>query len=178
MARRYGTIYTAIWSDPDFRALPIAPQRAYLFLVSQPDLTYAGVIPVRLTGWANSAKAYTPKALRKDLDQLETGRFVITDPATDELLVRTFVRNDELWKQPKMMHRLKSDVELINSPKLLAVLQDELTRIPLEEASDRPPAGGGASPRKVAQAVIDDIVYGRFGPPALRGTHAGTPREA
>lgn len=178
MARRYGTIYTAIWSDPDFRALAVAPQRLYLFLVSQPDLTYAGVLPVRPTGWAKSSAGYTATQLRKDLKTLEAKRFVVTDADTDELLIRTFVRNDELWKQPKMMHRLKSDVALIDSAKLLDRLKDELTRIPLEDASDKPTAGGGPSPRKVARAVIDEIVYGTHGPAGPPGPPTDTPADA
>lgn len=173
MARRYGTIYTAIWNDNDFRALAVGPQRLYLFLVTQPDLTYAGVLPIRATGWSKSAGAYTLVQLRKDLKTLEKTRFVITDADTDELLIRTFVRNDELWKQPKMMHRLKSDFALINSAKLRVRLRDELTRIPLDEASDRPSAGGGPSARKVAQGVIDDIVYGA----AQADTPGDTPGE-
>ena len=55
MARDHGRIYTRIWADPAFRALDRDPQRLYMLLVSQANLTYCGgldYIPKRLVSLA------------------------------------------------------------------------------------------------------------------------------
>ena len=40
-------IFTSIWKDGDFLSLPPSAQRLYMFLLSQPELTYCGTMPLR-----------------------------------------------------------------------------------------------------------------------------------
>ncbi len=42
----YVKLYRSVWQDPDFVALPPAAQRLYFLLISQPDLTHVGVLPL------------------------------------------------------------------------------------------------------------------------------------
>lgn len=46
MARDHARIYTSIWDDPDFLALGESEQLTYLKLVSSPDVTWCGVLPL------------------------------------------------------------------------------------------------------------------------------------
>ena len=155
--RTHGRVYSAIWTNPDFLALPVGPQRLYLFLLSQSDLNQAGLLPLRVKRWAGKSIGYTEDSVRADLATLGAARFVLVDEATEEVLIRTFVRNDQVYKQPKVMIRMAGDAREIESPRLQAALVDELHKLPLDTLSDAVPKSGGQSPREVAQQVVDTL---------------------
>lgn len=165
MARRHANILTRIWNDEDFVALTGDAQRFYLFLISQGDLNFAGVIPLRPARWATKASDATPAKVRKGLAALKLARYIVTDETTEELLVRTYVRNSEIWKQPNVMRRMAEDTAHIESPALMNVLRDELCRLPLDELSNES-KDGKPSLRKVIQEIVDGLIH--------TDTHRGT----
>lgn len=138
MARLFGRLLSTIWDDEDFLALDDGDQRLYAFLLSQRNLNHAGLLPVTLRKWARKARNSTVARLTEQLTSLEKARFVVLDPETEELLVRTLVRNDNVYKQPRVMGAMVSDAREIESPRLRAVLLAEMDRIPLEDLSDKP----------------------------------------
>lgn len=159
MARTHGRIQTAIWKDADFIAMDERAQRLYLFLTSQDDLSHAGLIPLRVKRWASKSPSLDEAGLMAALAVLERERFVVVDHATEELLIRTFVRNDGVYKQPKVMIRMREDARQIESRKLRAAFLVELDRLPLDELSDKPggPNGDLPSPRSSVVAVVDTL---------------------
>jgi hypothetical protein len=126
----------AIWNDPDFLALAEGPQRLYMFLLSQPDLSHAGLVPLRIGRWAKKVAGGTRALIEQHIATLAEARFVVADEDTEELLVRTFVRNDGVYKQPKVMLRLREDARQIESPRLRSAFRAELDRLPLNELAD------------------------------------------
>ena len=70
MARGHGRILTSIWEDADFLALAQPEQRLYLFLISQPNLNHAGLLPLTLRRWARKAAGLTATELEKHLQAL------------------------------------------------------------------------------------------------------------
>lgn len=160
MARSHGRIYSVIWSDPDFLALTPTAQRLYLFLLTQPDLNQAGLVALRTRRWSRSAKALNADSLAADLAELETARFVLVDEDTEEVLLRTFVRNDGVHRQPNVMRRMGEDALEIASPQLRRGLLAELLKLDMEELSDDPTARGGLSVRAVARTVVDGLRQG------------------
>jgi hypothetical protein len=94
MARSYARIMTAIWRDVDFLALTERAQRVFLLLVTQPDISAAGTLPLRARRWASYAKDSTGASLAEGLKELEQQRFIVADKTTEELLVRSFVKWD------------------------------------------------------------------------------------
>lgn len=46
MARTFGKIECSAWRDPDWLSLPADAQWCYGLLVSQPEITSAGVLPL------------------------------------------------------------------------------------------------------------------------------------
>lgn len=157
MARKAGIVRASIWNDPDFIALSVPAQRLYLFLLSQPDLSHAGLIPYRARRWASKVAEIGPDEIDADLRELQDARFVVTDEDTEEVLVRTFVRNDEVYRQPKVMLRMREDARQIESPHLRAAFAKELDRLPLDELSTEPPARGGPSCREQVEAVVNSL---------------------
>jgi len=148
MARSEARIFTSIWKDEDFLALPPGAQRLYMFLLSQDDLTYCGVMPLRERRWASKAAGLTLHDIEQDLKALEGTAypsaypapesprtpFVITDENTGELLIRSMIRRDSAWKQPNLLKQARESADQIESPKIRAALVAELCRLPVDES--------------------------------------------
>ncbi|MFF4403667.1 hypothetical protein [Streptomyces sp. NPDC001404] len=178
MARGHGRILTSIWEDSDFLALDEREQRLYLFLISQPNLNHAGLLPLTLRRWARKAHGLTSAELEKRLQGLEAARFIVMDEDTEELLIRSFVRNDGVWRMPKVMGAMVSGALEISSPRLRRALLEEMDRIPVEELSDEPTkVRGGIGPSIRAQVVehIAALRRGFGGPRTGPGGGSGTP---
>ncbi len=159
MARTHGRIMAAIWSDGDFIAMRGSAQRMFMFLLSQPDLSHAGLLPMRVNRWAKKAEDTTPAAIRAELDYLGERGYVVADADTEEVLIRTMVRNDGVYKQPKVMIRMREDARQIESSLLRAAFRRELDRLPLDELSDQPggPNGDRPSTRAEVERVVDTL---------------------
>ncbi|WP_181785617.1 hypothetical protein [Streptomyces phytophilus] len=158
MARGHGRILTSIWEDPDFLALDERAQRLYLFLISQPNLNHAGLLDLTLRRWARKARGLTVAELEKRIADLEDARFVVVDEDTEELLIRSFVRNDGVWRMPKVMGAMVSGALEMTSRRLQRALLAEMDRVPLEELSSEPTKlrNGGQGP-SIRQQVADCI---------------------
>lgn len=173
MARLFGRILSSIWDDEDFIALAPLQQRLYMFLLSQPDLSHAGLLPLTFKRWADSAKDLGAAQIEADLIGLDQARFVVLDFDKEELLVRSLVRNDGVWKQPRVMGAMVSNAQAIRSRKLRTALLDEIDRLPLDELSDapgKPPAPGKPNGPSVRAQVDIHIAalrraYGQIQPP-------------
>src|SRR5690606_3008724 len=143
MARGHGRVLSSIWTDPDFIALDVYAQRMYLFLLSQSDLTHAGLVPMRIRRWPTKLSGGSVEGIGEALEALSQARFIVLDHDTEEVLIRTFVRNDGVWKQPLVMLRMREDAREIESPALRKAFADELPRIPLGELRDDPNGRNG-----------------------------------
>ena len=170
MARGHGRILTSIWEDADFLTLTQEQQRLYLFLISQPNLNHAGLLPLTLRRWSRKAAGLTPTALDVLLSDLDQARFIVVDDDTEELLIRSFVRNDGVWKQPKVMGAMVSGAMEISSHRLQAALLSEVDRIPLDELSDEPTKLRDRAGPSIRQQVAEHIDN-------LRRAFKGTPTD-
>lgn len=157
MARGHGRILSSIWDDGDFTTLSEEEQRLYFFLLSQTNLNHAGLLPVTLLRWSRKAKGLTPAILGDRLAVLEGARFVVIDPETEELLIRSYVRNDGVWKQPNVMAAMVSAAQEIESPKLRRALLAEMDRLPLDLLSDEPSSRGGPSTRRQIETHLSNL---------------------
>jgi hypothetical protein len=157
MARGHGRILTSIWEDAEFLMLDQGRQRLYLFLISQPNLNHAGLLPLTLRRWARKAFGLTASELDEHLVALDAARFIVMDEDTEELLIRSFVRNDGVWKQPKVMGAMVSGAQEISSRKLRLALLAEMDRIPLDDLSDEPTKVRNVSGPSIRQQVSEHI---------------------
>jgi hypothetical protein len=174
MARTHGRIYSRIW-DGDFRDLSRNAQWTYKFLLSQADLNQAGLIGLRLRRWADSALDVSPDDLLGDLEELERARWVVVDHDAEEVLVRTFIRNDGVYRQPNVMLAAGNDAREMRSPKLRAALLLELDRIPVHELSDEAKGNGARSPRAIVEGVIGTLREAFADAPAMVAAMASVP---
>jgi hypothetical protein len=186
MARGHGRILTSAWEDDDFLDLDEKEQRLYLFFISQPNLNHAGLLDLTLRRWARKARGLTVAELEKRIGRLEDTNFVVVDHDTEELLIRSFVRNDGVWRMPKVMGAMVSGALEISSRKLQQALLAEMDRIPLQELSAEPAKlrNGGTGPsiqEQVAEHI--DTLRKAFGTPTPdpseggKGTPSVTPSD-
>jgi hypothetical protein len=129
VARSEARILVEIWDDADFLALTPMAQRQFMFLISQRDLEHTGVIALRERRWAKDAAGMSVEDILVALRELERGRFVVVDDDAEELLVRSFIRRDKVYKQPNVMRAAAERVHAIKSRRVREELLVELDRI-------------------------------------------------
>jgi hypothetical protein len=125
--RPFAKMYRKIWSDEEFLNLDEGPQRLFMLLLSHPSTTLAGTLSLRIRPWSRLARDSTPDAVRANILTLDERCFVVADENTEELLIRTLMKNDTLWnRSPKtqlgiLRHCLKAE-----SPRIRLVMADEI----------------------------------------------------
>jgi hypothetical protein len=171
MARSHARIFTSIWDDADFLALSGNAQRFYLMLLSQPNLGHAGVLPTTVRRWTLLSADEDEGQLRTAMDELAAARFVMVDERTEELLIRSLIRNDGVWKQPKVLAVAISEAASIRSATLRSCVADELCR--LDDLSSLPETTRPAVeallkelPDRLANAHLELAEHGGKHPPA------------
>jgi hypothetical protein len=133
MARTHARIFVAIWSDEDFRQLPVQAQHMFFTALSQPRMSLCGVMDYLPNRLAKLASGATPRSVINAVKRLEDARFVCTDDETGELLIRSFVRHDGLLSQPNVTKSMAKDYNTVLSDSLKAAIDTELARSYAEE---------------------------------------------
>jgi len=129
MARDHARIWLSIWSDDDFRALPPEAQHLYFVLVTSPSLNYAGVADWRPGRIAANAAGWTAAAVRSAGDWLVRGLYIVIDEDSEEVLCRSFIKNDGLLKNPNIAVSMSLAFGGVASPTLRGVIVHELKRL-------------------------------------------------
>lgn len=136
MARSEARISVDIWMDPDFRALSRDAQWAFMFLLSQHDLAHDGVLALRVRRWSQCAADTTAEQLAGFLNELERARFIVIDADTEELLVRSFIRRDKVFRQPNVLRAAADHLPLVASETIRRALAMEIDRVSMEPMPD------------------------------------------
>jgi hypothetical protein len=150
MVRAYANMGTDIWDDDDFCALSPGAQRTYFMLQTQKEITACGTLPLTMRRWALTVRESDRHLLPEWLDELAERRYVVIDHDTEELLVRTFVRDDGGYKHAKRVLAVISTAEAIRSQALRNVIARELAILGVPNAiqidSDCEPAANQEPP--------------------------------
>ena len=129
VARDHARVNVAIWGDPDFRNLPPAAQHLYLLLWTSPDLSYVGVADWRPGRLAALAAGWTREHIETAGACLAARHFIVIDPDTEEVLLRSWLRYDGLMKQPRMAISAINAYSSVYSELLRSVIVSEFHRI-------------------------------------------------
>lgn len=135
MARSFARIITAIWRNAEFRALHSGAQRVYLLLVTQPNISAAGTLPLTVRRWAEMSPDTTVQHINRELEALTAGRFIGVDLSTEEVLVRSFVRWDGGYGNRKRRPVIRAAADELVSPALRAMLGAEFERLSIPFAA-------------------------------------------
>ncbi|PPK63498.1 hypothetical protein V5P93_000448 [Actinokineospora auranticolor] len=139
MARDHARIQCDIWDDDDFRPLSTLAKLLYIHLLSQKKLTYAGLLDLAAKRWARAHPDHDVSEIRAALSELAAARMIVIDHDTEEVLIRTLIRNDGIAKQPQVLAAALRQAYAIESPILRAALAVELRRLPVEVCGSLPP---------------------------------------
>lgn len=129
MAREYARLRLDIWADEDFVALPSTSQWLYIRLLTHGKLSYCGVTDWRPGRLATSASDLTPTDLEMFALPLELGDFLVIDRATEECLVRSFVKHDGLMDKWNLAAAMAKAVAAVSSHPLRGVVVHELAKL-------------------------------------------------
>ncbi|OBI08557.1 hypothetical protein A5714_01950 [Mycobacterium sp. E2462] len=95
-----GRLYNRIWRDQDYLSLSIGAKLLFALLLSQDNISPAGVLPLQPRLWAelvgDGATANDVVAWLNELQGMPSRPFVLIDADTEEVLVRTLIRNDKM----------------------------------------------------------------------------------
>ena len=127
MARTYARVLTNIWENDDFRTLSADAKLLYLHLISRRDLSSAGHCIIRERQWATQALEGDTQRAATALSELETDRYVIIDDDSGELLIRTFIRHDGGYRNPKHRRGIESAIAAIDSRALRNIAHESLS---------------------------------------------------
>ena len=153
MARDHARLKCSIWSDSDFTSLPASAQRTYFLALSQPGLTYAGVVSYTPGRWSRLAAGTSPAAIRKDIRTLEDAGYVVVDEGTEELLISTFVKHDGIMKQPHVARAMVKAANGIVSPAVREAFRSALLDLQRERLADPPKPKEGEEPKQDGWSV-------------------------
>lgn len=129
MTNKGGFLIESIWRNPEFRALPRTAQATYAQLISQKELDRAGVLPYQPTKWVKGCDEVELTGLVADLKVLEVARFIVLDEDTDEVLIRTYMRNAGVTAQPNLLKNALKCARMAASDAIRSTLAAELRRI-------------------------------------------------
>lgn len=128
MARKHARLLLSIWDNDDFTRLAPAEQTVYFGLLTSRDLSWCGVAPLLPQRLVRNSHGMTERKVTTALDRLSKGRFIVIDRSTAELAVRTFVRHDEVMRQPNVAKAMATAFAKVHSERLQEVILDEVAR--------------------------------------------------
>ena len=158
MARDHGRIFTSIWSDEDFRQLTPGAQHVYLMLTTSPSLSYCGVADWRPRRLLPLARDWNPDCFWASVAELVQRLYIVVDEDTEEVLVRSFIRNDGLMKQRHMGVSMAKAHSAVASNVLRGVIVHELIRLHGDEPELKG-WGSDAVRRLLEQTPINPATY-------------------
>lgn len=127
MPRSEARLFNAIWKDREWRSFPVSARHLYSLLLTQDDLTYCGLIPLREARWSRVGTV-SVASVRDDLGTLTAARYVVVDRDTDELLVRSLARRDRVLLQPQLWNPFADSVRQIISADIRVAMLAEMVR--------------------------------------------------
>lgn len=127
MARSHATIYGTAWSpESDFRDLDVAAQWLYITLLAQPDLNLCGVMPYIPNRWARFAPDLSAADVEQLASELDDRGYVVIDPDTVEVWVRSFMYHDRVFAQPQVAMAAATAYGSVQSARLRALIVESV----------------------------------------------------
>ena len=130
MAREYARYLTKTHRDDDWRRLTSLQHDAYMALTSCEDITWAGVVtyaPSRFVGF--SADMANEKKVEKTWAELAERGYLVIDKRAGELLIRTFVKHDNVIAKPNLTRAFCTAYEKVRSDVIRRAIDAELGKL-------------------------------------------------
>lgn len=164
MPRTHARLLVSVWKDVDWLALTSQQHDVYLALLTTHDLSWCGVAPLlpqRLVGWSSDLTERKVQAALDVLADPNAGRFLVVDRSTGEVLVRSYVRHDNLLKQPNVTKAMIRSLQNVRSPTLRDAVVAELGRA----YKDEPEHNGWKTMAVCAPELFEEVLATPSGNP-------------
>jgi hypothetical protein len=129
MAREFARIWLDINSDDEFELLPFDAQGFYCRVILPLDQNYCGVADWRPKRLTTKAPDLPVQRILTAAAHLEEGRYCLFDLDTEEVLTRSYVRRDQLLRNPKYAAAVVKAYGDIASKTLRAAVVTEIRRV-------------------------------------------------
>lgn len=148
MPRFFAKINLGIWTDDDFLDLDPEERSFLIASWSRSEVNNAGVGPWRPEEMTDLiSRASTADDVRRVGASLQAKRFLVIDERTREVLMRSYVRHDDVVRQPKMAVAFVTAFESVKSPELRQTIANEVHRLYAEAYQD-----SGGDPERMPAA--------------------------
>ena len=149
--------------DPDWAAMTTMQHDCYMAIVSSPDLSWAGVVPYFPARYSGLAADLTERKVAKTWDELAALDKLVIDKRTGEVLVRTFLRHDNVLAKPNIVKAFCLAYDRIASTGIRESIAREVQRIREGEGA------GWAKSWELIEELFPELFAERFREP-LGGT--------
>ena len=122
-----------IWSSDEFLDLSAAAQHLYFVLWTHPSLSFCGSVDWHPGKLATRAADLTPELVIEAGIELAQKLFIVVDPDTEEVLVRSWIKHDGLCRQPNMAVAMSKDRANLSSRSLRGVVVHEVAKLRIAE---------------------------------------------
>lgn len=159
MARNFAQFQLRMWVDPEWTALTVEAQHLYKLLLSQEDIGASGLIPLRPRRWARLSRNGSVDKVWAALAELDEASFLVVDEDTAEVLVRTFIRGSDNYRNVRLLRAALGQAERVESDRIRSALGQELSRLPKVAIPERNERNGKAiEEARDAQRYLDEMV--------------------
>lgn len=156
--RDFAQIHLAIWNDDDFRDLSPRAQLLFFMLISHPTLSRCGVGEWKPAKLACLSPGWTKQGITVASHELIHHQFILVDEDAEEVLVRSFVRNDGVMKQKNLATTMARAFSTVASPEIRGVIVWELNRLH-DEDPELSGWGSGEALRVLSKRSVDPASY-------------------
>lgn len=138
MPREYARYMRTTHHDPDWHQLTTTQHDCYMALLSSDDLDWIGVAPYFPARFAGLAADLTERKVERAWDELAERGYLVIDKKMGEVMVRTFLRHDNVLAKPNIAKAAARAYERIKSPRVRDAVHRELVKL----AGDHPDLNG------------------------------------
>lgn len=133
MARSEARLQFGIWDG--LAALSDAGKLAYMVVLTEETVTHCGKGALRKSLWGKKL-SWSIDQVDAALSEMDSKRYVFVDEDTEEILVRTFIRGDQVERRPNVMKAALKSAPMVKSPRLRLELAAELRKLESVEAHE------------------------------------------
>lgn len=127
--RKFQQLRSEIASDLDFRSLSANAQLLYHLVLTDPTLSYCGVIDWRPHRIAQRVSDWNTQAVELAAEELTAQYYLVIDTDTEEALIRSYLRNSGSMDSKNLGTACARAYNAVASTIILGVLTDELHRL-------------------------------------------------
>jgi len=126
MARQFGRYKVSTHDDADWRSLTTLQHDVYMSLLSSSDIDWVGVVPYFPARFSGFAADLTERKVEHAWRELADRGYLVIDKAMGELLVRTFIKHDEVLSHPNLTKAMLTSLDRVRSAAVRGAIVDEL----------------------------------------------------